>query len=229
MSPEDREALLEQLGLGGVDDRRRGVDGGTEPSTGTRAPTTRTRAPARRRAAPAAATSDKTLKPEDSVLIDIDFKKDKPAAHREPRAPGLPPDHHSRRTGPVLEPTERLELQAAHRPRALAQSLPARFLGRAAAARFRADHAGRPRRSSRRRTGFRPISAFRKLDVKVTKLPVRKVGHGRPQAVRLRPVQGQLVDFRAGHRRAGALRLHRRARATSSSCSCSAARTAPCG
>ncbi len=78
----------------------RSLDDESEPSTTAPiASATRDRIGARASATTpmrAAGAVDKTLKPEDSVLIDIDFKKDKPRAHRKPGR-GAAADHDSRR------------------------------------------------------------------------------------------------------------------------------------
>ena len=79
MSPEDREALMEQLGLGGAVIDESPADRGTRSTQPQRRDEREPmRCATRSRSAFDARRRDKTLKPEDSVLIDIDFKKDKP-------------------------------------------------------------------------------------------------------------------------------------------------------
>src|SRR6185295_12304877 len=82
MSPEDREALLEQLGLGGavMGDSTGGAGG--EGSDATRRGRTSRDTDDRSRSDQTMTAerlkAEMALKPDDSVLIDIDFKKDKP-------------------------------------------------------------------------------------------------------------------------------------------------------
>jgi hypothetical protein len=86
MSPEDREALLEQLGLGdtALDDTSTtdGKRGSTRSSATSARDANRMRADLMQ--------MDKTLKALDSILIDIDFKKDKPP-RVESQGEGKPP------------------------------------------------------------------------------------------------------------------------------------------
>jgi protein involved in polysaccharide export with SLBB domain len=172
MSPEDREALMEQLGISSAS-----VDGGSNGSNPEGRRDDAGQDP--RRADPlsgALLIVDKGLQPDDSVLIDIDFKKDKPA-RVESQGPGLPPITIPGELAPVLEPSERIELQA----------LIDRVRGRNP---YQLDGSG-----ALLLPGFAPvmlagleegqathrlqsIPAFAKLDVKVTKLPVRKAGVG---------------------------------------------------
>lgn len=168
MSPEDRQALMEQLGLeGGALDEVAGA------SDTARAPGSRDESlnPARMPQSPAA---DQTLKPDDSVLVDIDFKKDKPA-RLESQGAGLPPVSIPAEPAPILETAERDELQ--QRMNLVRSRNP-----------YQLDASG-----SLVLPGFRPIMLaglnqeqathrlsavvdFLKLDVKVTKLPVYKSG-----------------------------------------------------
>ena len=179
MSPEDREALMEQLGLGGVDaradDRQRGT---SEQRSAPRRPRDQdARRRGRRSTTRDRERLDKSLKPEDSVLIDIDFKKDKPPRIESPGA-GLPPDHDSRQS--PRRCSSRWNVTSCRRSSTWsARAIPISSIPPARCC----CRASRPSCSpgstrSRRRTGWRRCSAFRKLDVKVTKLPVRKVGVG---------------------------------------------------
>jgi polysaccharide biosynthesis/export protein len=166
MSPEDRQALMEQLGLDGS----MGEDQtGASPATG--------RIPAGAsgnaiRTPPS--VEDKSLKPEDSVLVDINFKKDKPA-RLESQGAGLPPISIPAEPAPALDGPEREELQ--RRINLVRSRNP-----------YQLDAYG-----SLQLPGFDPIMlaglneeqathrlsavvVFLKLDVKVTKLPVRKTG-----------------------------------------------------
>jgi polysaccharide biosynthesis/export protein len=107
MSPEDRDALMEQLGLGGSQSDK--VDSAAE-----RTPDDRSQGKDGRRDSDlldgALKRRDDTLKAEDTVLIDIDFIKDKPP-RVERVGEGLPPLVVPAEPGPVLEPAKREELQ----------------------------------------------------------------------------------------------------------------------
>src|SRR5690348_4606983 len=114
MSPEDRAALLEQLGLSGtaltgdaatdaIQDSPSGNRNARDldaSSRGERNSELKNRLGA-----------DRTLKPEDTLLIDIDFKKDKPGRIETP-VPGEPPVTVPGERAPVLEPEERARLQS---------------------------------------------------------------------------------------------------------------------
>ena len=167
MSPEDRQALMDQLGLGSTV----GEQSDTPAAAG--------RSPAQSDAngnafRPAPTSEDKTLKAKDSVLVDIDFKKDKPP-RIESQGAGLPPITIPGELAPILDPGEREELQ--QRMNLIRSRNP-----------YQLDANG-----SLLLPGFEPIMlaglneqqathrlsavvAFLKLDVKVTKLPVRKTG-----------------------------------------------------
>ena len=164
LSPEDRDALMKQLGIGSMTAEQTDT-----PGTGGRAPAT---PPNAIRSLPI--HEDKTLKPDDSVLVDIDFKKDKPA-RLEPQGAGLPPVSIPAEPAPILEPVEQEELQ--QRINLVRSRNP-----------YQIDKTG-----SLLLPGFEPIMlaglneqqathrlsavvAFLKLDVKVSKLPVRKTG-----------------------------------------------------
>lgn len=170
MSPEDREALLEQLGLGGAvfsspdQNSERKQDRGERTSEDAEIDESVTDArPAK-----------KSLSPGDSILINIDFKKDKPA-RVESAGPGLPPVTVPAEPAPTLDATERAELQ----------SLIALVRSRNP---YQLDVAG-----AIHLPGFSPImlaglddaqvtqrllavAAFEKLELAATRLPVRKTG-----------------------------------------------------
>jgi len=168
MSPEDRQALMEQLGLGSMT----GAEQSDMPAATDRTtPLSRATGKADR---PLLTTEEKTLKPEDSVLIDIDFKKDKPA-RLESQGAGLPPITIPAEPAPILDPGEREDLQ--QRINLIRTRNP-----------YQIDSSG-----SLLLPGFEPIMlaglneeqathrlsaivVFLKLDVKVTKLPVNKTG-----------------------------------------------------
>jgi polysaccharide biosynthesis/export protein len=174
MSPDDREALLEQLGLGGavVDD----AAATTESDRGRN--TQEFEGGARRQSsdelAEGQARRDKTLKPEDSLLLDIDFKKDKPARIESP-GPGLPPITVPAEPAPTLDSEERedlqqvIELMRSRNPYQLDSSGALLLPGFAPITLAGLDDLQATHRLS-------AINAFRNLEVKVTKLPVRKVG-----------------------------------------------------
>jgi protein involved in polysaccharide export with SLBB domain len=108
MSPEDREALMEQLGLGGVN-----LDQGSTAVTPDQAGQAGDAVGRERRSQPYGAERmprDATLKPEDVVLIDVDFKKDKPARLQSQGA-GLPPITVPAELAPVLDAAERQTLE----------------------------------------------------------------------------------------------------------------------
>jgi protein involved in polysaccharide export with SLBB domain len=176
MSAEDREAIMEQLGL---DSSALGNLGGT----GTSAPST-TRRSSRDRSdelrdprllnTEERKRLDKTIRAEDSILIDIDIKKDKPA-RMESQGEGLPPLNLPAETAPEITLEEKADLDR------LVQLVRSRNP-------YQIDSSG-----LLYLPGFEPIPlagldeklaahrlsalvAFLKLDVKVSKLPVYKVG-----------------------------------------------------
>jgi len=175
MSPEDREALMEQLGLGGS-------VLGDSGSTGSNASGARrgqredgTQAGREERmTAEQRALADRALKADDSLLIDIDFKKDKPA-RIESQGAGLPPITIPAEPAPELTPVERLELQKridlirTRNPYQLDTSGVLVLPGFAPIM-----LAGLSEEQATHRLSA--LNALLKLDVKVSKLPVRKAG-----------------------------------------------------
>ncbi len=175
MSPEDRAALMEQLGLGNAVLGESATDTSPDGSTGNR--TTRNsdlRSNADRQALAERLNVDKALKPDDSLLIDIDFRKDKPARIESPVV-GQPPITIPGEPAPVLTEVEHTE----------AQRLIDLIRGRNP---YQLDSSG-----ALLLPGFAPIMlaglneeqathriasiiVFIKLDIKLTKLPVRQSG-----------------------------------------------------
>jgi len=176
MDPEDRQALMEQLGVQGpLDDTKSSA----EQRTDTR----------RRREGQAdegrelnrsdkfteeMQAKDKVLRPDDSVLIDIDFKKDKPPRVL-PQGNDLPPLTIPGEPAPKLEPLEeqnlreRIDFIRARNPYQLDATGVLLLPGFAPVL-----LAGLNEEQATHR--LTAIEAFRKLDIKLTKLPVRKVG-----------------------------------------------------
>jgi protein involved in polysaccharide export with SLBB domain len=110
MSPEDRQALMEQLGLGGSgNEDRSGNNANGNRRTNSRDAEDDQDGPQSQFGE--SKPIDKTLKPEDSVLLSIDLKKDKP-----PRVESLGPNKDPLtipgEPAPVLTPAERLHLEA---------------------------------------------------------------------------------------------------------------------
>ncbi|HET9475001.1 MAG TPA: SLBB domain-containing protein [Steroidobacteraceae bacterium] len=175
MSPEDREALLEQLGLGGSVLGDSGSTGSTGTSGTRRGQRDEdTQAGREERMTAERALADKALKAEDSLLIDIDFKKDKPA-RVESQGVGLPPITIPAEPAPVLTPVEQLELQGridlirSRNPYQLDLSGVLLLPGFAPIM-----LAGLTEEQATHRLSA--VNALLKLDVKVSKLPVRKSG-----------------------------------------------------
>jgi protein involved in polysaccharide export with SLBB domain len=176
MSPEDREALMEQLGIGGgavTESGSRQGQGAADETRRGRNARPRTTAGDADGLQAGMVIPDKRLKPEDSVLIDIDFKKDKPARidNTVPNQPVTVPAE----LAPVLEPEERLHLQAlmdlvrSRNPYQLDTSGELHLPGFAPIMLAGLDEQQATHRLS-------TVIAFLKLDVKLTKLPVRKLG-----------------------------------------------------
>jgi protein involved in polysaccharide export with SLBB domain len=170
MSPEDRSALMEQLGLGGVELDQLGAD-----ETERRRPREGQRQQKSLELLQSELMQEKKLQPEDTVLVDIDFRRDKPARVEAPATPGQPPVTIPAEPAPVLEPQERVALQflideiRARNPYRLDQNGSLSLPGFAPIALAGLDEAQATHRLS-------AVNALIKLDVKVTKLPVRKEG-----------------------------------------------------
>jgi polysaccharide biosynthesis/export protein len=173
LSPEDREALMERLGIGGSgtgDSTTNGSGNKDQRRDGSNADLA-----ARRRMRQAEDLEvDKTFAPDDTLIVDIDFRKDKPPRVETPvvgQAPVTIPGE----LAPVFEPEVKKELQI--RIDLLRSRNP-----------YKLDRAG-----VLQLPGFPPIMlaglddaqathrlasevALRDLDVKVTRLPVHKAG-----------------------------------------------------
>jgi polysaccharide export outer membrane protein len=171
LSPDDRQALMEQLGLGSSsvlpddnsgDARNRSTRrNGADADLGNLFD-------------PELAKREMVLNPEDTVLIDIDFKKDKPPRMETP-AEGLPAVTVPGELAPKLEPEEmallqnRINLVRSRNPYLLDSSGSLLLPGFAPIVLAGLDEAQATHRLA-------AISAFFKLDIKLTKLPVRKTG-----------------------------------------------------
>lgn len=164
LSPEDRAALMQQLGLGGVD--AAGAGSGSRDRDAA--------APVVRPSAADLAKFDTALKADDTVLIDIDFIKAKPA-RIESQGAGLPPLQIPGEPAPTYEPGERVELQRmidlvrARNPYQLDRSGMLQLPGLGPIA-----LAGLSDEQATRRLSAEP--ALLKLDVRVSRLPVQKQG-----------------------------------------------------
>jgi polysaccharide export outer membrane protein len=178
VSPEDREAILAQLGLSGaaIGDGSSSTTA-TTPGDGRRSPTLsgsglRPRNDLRLESDLPA--GERPLRPNDSVLIDLNFKKDKPA-RVESQGVGVPPVTIAAEPAPELDEMEKAALQ--ERMSLIRSRNP-----------YQLDSSG-----ALLLPGFAPImlaglseeqathrlssdNAFFKLDVKLTALPVRKYG-----------------------------------------------------
>jgi polysaccharide biosynthesis/export protein len=169
MSPEDRKALMEQLGL---DEMTGDSQTGTQPNT--ERTNTESGAGGRPKRPLEPTADEKTLKPDDSILVDIDFKKDKPA-RLESQGAGLPPISIPAEPAPEITATEREELQQrinlvrSRNPYQLDKSGSLLLPGFAPIVLAGLDEEQATHRLS-------AIVVFLKLDVKVTKLPVNKTG-----------------------------------------------------
>jgi len=169
MSPQDREALMEQLGVSpSMIDQLADGSSSNDPRSGTRKQGQTQVRPGE------IVLRDDTLKPEDSMLVDIDFKKDKPA-RTESAGAGLPPVIIPAEPAPVVDPAERIELQAlidrvrARNPYQLDPAGALQLPGFEPVMLAGLDEAQATHRLS-------AIPTFLKLEIKVTKLPVRKSG-----------------------------------------------------
>jgi polysaccharide export outer membrane protein len=169
MNPEDRRALMEQLGID-----TSALEGASGSSSNTERKRARTDSTRNENSMLLMEVPDKSLKADDSVLVDIDFKKEKPG-RIETQGEGLPPITIPGELAPVLTAVERAELE--ERINLVRSRNP-----------FQLDSSG-----FLLLPGFEPIllaglneaqathrltaiGAFRNLDVKLTKLPLRKTG-----------------------------------------------------
>ena len=171
MSPEDRAALMESLGLGessrtgGSTDEERRRQSGDENSGEERE---LRELPLEQRKV------DKALKPEDTVLVSLEFKKDEPP-RVIPQGEGIPPLVIPGMTAPVIEAEERTELERqialvrSRNPYQLDSSGALHLPGFAPIMLAGLDEVQATER-------LKVLNAFMKLDVKVMKLPVRKAG-----------------------------------------------------
>jgi protein involved in polysaccharide export with SLBB domain len=174
MSPEDRAALMEKLGIGGsvIGD---GANLGSTTGSAKRRNTDKPESNALRLARGGEELErEKVFEPDDTLIIDIDFKKDKPPRIESPGV-GLPPITIPGEMAPVLEPEERAELQRrldlvrSRNPYRLDRSGALLLPGFAPVMLAGLDEEQATHRLSAE-------SAFLKLDVKVTRLPLRKAG-----------------------------------------------------
>lgn len=167
LSPEDRAALMQQLGIG---DSSLGANGGgSKERQGTVA------APVSRSTTLADLQRlDTTLKSDDSVLVDIDFIKAKPA-RMESQGAGLPPVSIPGEPAPTYEPRERLELE---RVVALVRARNPYIINRSGAIELPGFApivlAGLSDEQATRRLSVEP--ALLTLEIKVTRIPVAKQG-----------------------------------------------------
>ncbi|HUQ11801.1 MAG TPA: SLBB domain-containing protein [Steroidobacteraceae bacterium] len=175
MSPEDREALMEQLGIGGSVLGGDSSTGSTDrDGRGTNRDDDELGNKAGRLTAREGLPLDKSLKPEDSLLIDIDFKKAIPPRVESP-GPGMPPITIPGEEAPELTPEETIELQTridmvrARNPYQLDQSGQLLLPGFAPIMLAGLNEEQATHRLS-------AIPTLLKLQLKVTKLPVRKSG-----------------------------------------------------
>jgi polysaccharide biosynthesis/export protein len=173
LSPEDRQALMEQLGLG---DAARGDSGDVATTRGGDTRDSRLNEDGSRRLDEFGnqLPPDKTLKPADSVLIEIDVMKGTPPRVENP-GQGLPPVTIPGEPAPTYEPAELQELQAlidlvrSRNPYKLDENGELTLPGFSPI-----TLAGLDEKQATARLAA--VNAFRRLDVKLIRLPVRKVG-----------------------------------------------------
>lgn len=170
MSPEDREALMQQLGVGGA---VMGGSGETGSLTGDRRNT-------RDRNFPVLETEaerelrDKRLRPDDTLIIDLDFQQDVPP-RIEDKGDGTPPTTVPGKPAPTISAAERELLQdvidrvRSRNPYQLDATGALQLPGFTPVV-----LAGLDDEQASRRLAAMPM--FFKLEVKVTRLPVRKTG-----------------------------------------------------
>jgi polysaccharide export outer membrane protein len=168
LSPEDRAALLEQLGLSGA----AGED--TTRSRETRPRSNNPNETSDRRNATESRLVDTTLKPEDSILLSLDFRKDRPP-RIESTGANSPPITIPGEPAPVLTGAEREEFESiialvrSRNPYQLDATGALQLPGFPPIMLAGLDEAQATQRLA-------AVGAFQKLDVKLMRLPVRKEG-----------------------------------------------------
>jgi protein involved in polysaccharide export with SLBB domain len=173
LSPEDRQAVMEQLG---IDPASAGDLGNASPSAGRQGASDRNtqRGGPSEQALAERMLRDKILRPDDSILIDIDFKRDRPA-RVESQEEGMPPVSIPAEVAPVLTPQEQtdykdlIDLVRSRNPYLIDGAGQLQLPGFDPIPLAGLDEKQATHRLS-------AVVRFQKLDVKVTKLPVRKVG-----------------------------------------------------
>lgn len=174
LSPEDREALMEQLGLGGALIGDGTATGGAPgPDASDRTESDDDQSGAQRRMSERL-TAERALKPEDSIIIDIDFRKDRPARIESP-GPGLPPVTIPAEPAPLLTAEEKqdfvelFKLVRSRNPYQLDATGALQLPGFAPIMLAGLDDKQATHRLS-------SVPAFGNIDIRVTKLPIRKAG-----------------------------------------------------
>jgi protein involved in polysaccharide export with SLBB domain len=174
LSPEDREALMEQLGLGGALIGDGTATGGAPgPDASDRTGSDDDQSGAQRRMSERL-TAERALKPEDSIIIDIDFRKDRPARIESP-GPGLPPVTIPAEPAPLLTAEEKqdfvelFKLVRSRNPYQLDATGALQLPGFAPIMLAGLDDKQATHRLS-------SVPAFGNIDIRVTKLPIRKAG-----------------------------------------------------
>jgi protein involved in polysaccharide export with SLBB domain len=175
MSPEDRSALMKQLGIEGSV-----IDQSGASATGNRQQDTRDQ-PAIRTAenrfsdrSSEKLRLEKLFAPEDSLILDVDFKKDKPA-RLDSAGPNLPPIAVPAEPAPELTPDEKREFErliGLIRSRNPYQLDTSGFLVLPGFEPIMLAGLDEAQATHRLAT----VPSFFKIDIKVTKLPVRKTG-----------------------------------------------------
>lgn len=174
MSPEDREALMEQLGLGSG---ASGSLGSTDSSNPRKRDSRRpggTDTADQQFDASGFLVGDKTLKPDDTVLLSLDFPKAKPPRIETPMA-GMPPVTIPGEPAPEFEPVERdrltviINLVSAANPYQLDKNGMLTLPGFSPFMLAGLDETQAAQRIA-------AVPSLRRLDVKLTRLPVRKTG-----------------------------------------------------
>jgi polysaccharide export outer membrane protein len=172
LSPEDREALMEQLGMGGMEIGE-GSQAGDDGARQARGERRENRGPAiideeTRR------LTDRRFGAEDTVLFEIEFKKDKPPRVESP-GPGLPPVTIPGEPAPLIEGEERVRLGAfidlirSRNPYQLDKDGALQLPGFPPVLLGGLDETQATKR-------IEAMEAFRQLDVRLLRLPVRKAG-----------------------------------------------------